>query len=295
MKSLVKPTLVIILFFVGVVAAAPTEIDERVRYTSSLNVMASMLMNWYGSLIVKDQRIQFSPIDSKWIDYRSSYPENITHIKIISTDLKKITKANKYQFTINTRINSKDTEGAHSQLISETFNFHVPLLANPLIEKITREQSEEMAYLDISDYSRSHYKARHFAYAWLAYLDGVDDVKQVINSEQWMDVAEYSLKIGRDEIHGSIAFTLKERQKYLAKGGHLLGSVNVTEVDGKADHFILDLISEWKGINQEGKTVLAKVHQQIEIQIQENNEWKIISIKEEHLLPDIAPWSGFLC
>jgi hypothetical protein len=295
MKLIIKSIFMLILFFVGVATAAPAEIDERLRYTSSLNVMASVLMNWYGSLIVKDERIQFSPIDPKWADYRSTYPANITHIKIVSTELKKIPEANKYQFKINTRINSEDADGAHSQLVSETFIFSVPVSANAVIETISRETAEDSDLLDISDFDSQHYELRHFAYAWLAYLDGVHDVEQVINAEQWIDVADYSLKIGRDEVHGSIASTLKERQKYLAKGGHLLRSVNVKEVDGKPEHFILDLISEWKGINPEGKPVLAKVHQQIEVQIQANNLWKVISIKEEHLLPDIAPWAGFLC
>ena len=295
MKRIVKSILIIILFSVGVATAAPTAIEERVRHTTSLNTMASMLMNWYGSLIVKDEQIPFSPIDPKWDDYRFSYPSNITNIKIISTDLKKLSEPNKYQFTVNTRINFEDNEDAHSQFFSETFNFDVPLLASPDLEMVTREQSEKKAYLDISDFNSLHYKARHFAYAWLAYLDGVNDADKIINTEYWLDVASYSLKIGQDEIHGSIASALKQRQKYLAKGGHLLRSVDVKEIEAKPKHFILVLTSEWKGVNQEGKAVLAKVQQQIEIQIQVNNVWKVLSIKEQHLLPDIAPWAGFLC
>lgn len=295
MKLIIKSIFILILFFVGVATAAPAEIDDRVRYTSSLNVMASALMNWYGSLIVDDKHMQFSPINSKWADYRSDYPENITQIKIISTNLNKLTEPDTYQFKINTRINSEDADGTHSQLVSEIFNFSVPVSANAVIETISRDTSEDTDLLDISDFDSQHYELRHFAYAWLAYLDGVQDAEQLINAEQWIDVADYSLKIGRDEVHGSIASTLKERQKHLAKGGHLLHSVNVKKIDGKPKHFILDLISEWKGVNREGKPVLAKVHQQIEVQIQANNLWKVLSIKEEHLLPDIAPWAGFLC
>lgn len=123
----------------------------------------------------------------------------------------------------------------------------------------------------------------------------MDDAKQIINFKQWSGTADYSLKIGQIEISSSIASILKERQKYLAKGGHLLQSVNVIEVKGKPNRFRLDLISEWKGINGDGKAVLAKIHQQIEYQLQADNVWKVLSIKEKHLLPDIAPWVGFLC
>lgn len=295
MQNLFKSILVIILFFVGAVTAAPTEIDDRARYTSSLNAMASTLMNWFGSLMVEGELIPFTSIESKWDDYRSHYPKNITQIKIISTDLITLDEHDKYQFKVRLRINAENNEGRHSQLINETFIFHIPPLTKPVLKTISREKVETTAFIDIAELDQSHYKVRQFAYAWLAYLDGVQEMDQIINEAQWIKSARYSVKIGRDEMQGSISSTLKERQKYLAKGGHLLRSVDVKKVENKPDYFILDLISEWKGVNQKGKSVLAKVHQQIEIQIQHNKVWKVHSIKEEHLLPDIAPWVGFLC
>ncbi len=103
------------------------------------------------------------------------------------------------------------------------------------------------------------------------------------------------LKIGSEDVQGSVSSTLTKRKQYLAKGGHLLRSLDVKKLENKANTFILDLVVEWKGVNQAGKPVLAKIHQEIEYKIQKNNSWTVISIKEQHLLPDIAPWIGLLC
>ena len=295
MKSMV----LMILLSVGVaVVAAPTEVDDRIEYTTSLNSMAATVMNWYGSLISTKEHVSFSAIEKVWDDYRSRYPDNITQIKITSTDLIKLDESDQgvseqYQFNVNSLFTYKKSDGDHSELLSETFIFQVEPFARPDIKNISRVKTEKTEIAQTSEFNRSHYKAREFAYVWLAYLDGVDVLKSEMYADQWLDQAIYSMKIGGEELQGSVLETLAERKQYLAKGGHLLRSLDLIKIEN--NKFILDLILEWKGINKNGKPVLAKIHQKIEYQLLEDNSWKVISIKEEHLLPDIAPWTGLLC
>ena len=289
-----KSILAIILFFVGAVAmAAPTEVEQRIVYTSSLNVMASSVMNWYGSLIsVSPEQIPFQETPAKWDEYRSQYPKHITQIQIKSTDLTSLASKNEYQFIVNSLISYQDDGGAHTQSLHEIFLFTVPLLSIPVIKNISRDRPENVAISHTSKYSRIHFKPREFAYSWLAYLDGVDTS---FNAEKWLGTAQYSMMMRGKETVGSIAHTLAKRQYYLTKGGHLLRSLDVKKVEGKANTFILDLIIEWKGENHKGTPVLAKIHQEIEYEILDDKSWSIITIKEHHLLPDTKPWIELLC
>ncbi len=291
---MMKSIALMVLLSVGVaVVAAPTEVDERVEYTTSLNSMAATVMNWYGSLISPEERVSFSATEKVWDDYRSRYPENITQIKITSTDLIKHDELYQYQFKVNSLVSYTNSDGEHSELVSEIFIFQVEPFAQSIIKNISRVKIEKTEVAQTSEFNRSHYKAREFAYVWLAYLDGVDVFKSEMYGGQWLEHAMYSMKIGGEELQGSVTETLAERKQYLAKGGHLLRSLDLRKIEN--NKFILDLILEWKGINENGKSVLAKIHQEIEYQLQEDNSWKVISIKEEHLLPDIAPWTGLLC
>ncbi|PHS69528.1 MAG: hypothetical protein COB23_06130 [Methylophaga sp.] len=290
-----KFVLLIILFCVGTVSAVPAEVDDRVEYTTSLNSIASIVMNWYGSLITTNENVSFAATEKKWDLYRSYYPHNMTQIHITETDLTKVEGSDNYQFSVDSLVSYKNTTGEHSQLISETFIFQLLPFAQPIIKSISINKVEQKEVVHTIKFNRAHYKAREFAYAWIAYLDGVEMMQATIYADQWLDKASYSVKIGGDVIQGSVATTLAKRKQYLAKGGHLLRSLDIKKIAGKSNTFILDLIVEWKGINQTGKPVLAKIHQEIEYKIQDNNAWHVISIKEQHLLPDIAPWAGLLC
>jgi len=286
------------LFFAGAIAAAPVEKVDRMQYATSLNSMASMVMNWYGSLISNNEDVSFRPTEQQWDDYRVQYPNNVSQIHIISSDLIKLDSSDKYQFKVNAVISYNNTNGQHSESISETFIFQVALLAKPVIKKITRYQTKQVpvSKSDLtSEFNRSYYKAREFSYAWLAYLDGVTDMQPALNTEQGLDSATYSMTIGSKKVQGSVASTLATRKQYLAKGGGLLRSLELKQIANKPDLFMLDLIIEWKGVNVTGKPVLAKIHQEIEFSLQKNNMWKVQSISEQHLLPDIAPWVGLLC
>ncbi len=309
-----RSILIMILLSVGVAMAASTEVEKRIKYTTSLNAMAAIVMNWYGSLITSNEQVTFVVTEKRWDDYRSQYPEHITQIQITSTDLIRLDTPNQYQFMVESLMRYHKAGGEHSQQRSDTFIFQVDALTKPIIktisrkslekttsEKATREKEilEKEMLEQTAAFNRSHYKVREFAYSWLAYLDGVEVGVEVlppeINVEEWIKQANYTIKIGGKKIEGSVDSVLNQRKQYLAKGGHLLRSLDVQIVEHKPDTKVVDLILEWKGVNQAGKPVLAKIHQKIEYQIEDSQSWRIISIKEEHLLPNTAPWVGLLC
>ncbi len=288
MKTSIQAILSFILFSVGVALAAPTEIDERNAYTNSFNSMASSLMNWYGSLISEENNT-FEKVNSKWDPYRAQYPTNITQIKIVSTKMSQLDDAEHYKFIVEAKI----IADKQSQIITETFFFSVPYLKSAEIKNIVRDK-QELVSPDGMGFDSAQFQARKFAYAWLAYLDGTQGMESTLNLKQWIDSASYSIKMGAIDEKNSVARTIEKRKNYLTVGGHLLHSLKVEKVENKTNTYVLDLIVEWKGENPSGKPVLAKIHQQIEYQIT-NKLWHVISIKETHLLPDIAPWMGFLC
>lgn len=296
---MMKSIFLIMLFFAGVAGAAPAEKSDRMAYATSLNSMASVVMNWYGSLISNDETVSFIPTEQRWNTYRLQYPQDINHVHITSTDLIRLDDSEQYQFKVNSRFSYTNKEGEQSsELISETFIFQVELLEQAIIKSVTRNHAEQEQVKSTEQelaFNRSYYKAREFSYAWLAYLDGVEDMQTVMNMEQWHDSATYSMKIGNTSFQGSVDSILSQRKQYLAKGGGLLRSLKLIPQANKPDLYLLDLIIEWKGVNQTGKPVIAKIHQEVEISLQKDNTWKVQSIIEQHLLPDIAPWVGLLC
>ncbi len=62
----------------------------------------------------------------------------------------------------------------------------------------------------------------------------------------------------------------------------------------KNNKFIFNLVIQYKGVNAKNQKVIAKIKQTIHVKLK-NNIWQIIRIQEKHLLPDIAPWIGFVC
>ncbi len=297
---MIKSILIMILLSVCVAVAAPAEVEKRIKYTTSLNSMAAVVMNWYGSLITGNEQVTFVAPEKQWDGYRSQYPENITQIQITSADLINLETSSQYQFTVKSLISYTKAGNEHHKLSNDTFIFQVDALTKPIIKAISRKppekaKLEKKTLVRTITSNRSYYKVREFAYSWLAYLDRVEVLSPGIKVEEWVKQANYTMKIGGKKIEGSVDDVLNQRKQYLAKGGHLLRSLDVQLIENKPDTKILDLILEWKGVNQAGKPVLAKIHQKIEYKIDNNHSWQVIAIEEEHLLPDIAPWVGLLC
>lgn len=309
MKLRLQLVLMLLCLVGAAVTAAPTKIEDRHEYSTSLNSIASIIMNWYGSLIVRDdllnkkivERVDFntSNIGDQWVEYRSQYPQNITQVLITHTQL--LRSNNDYLFNVHSTISYKNSENKIlTQSLKETFLFSGAFIkgkasASSPIKNISLVKRTEISPLQTTNYNREHYKVREFVYAWLAYLDGLNTLTPVMNGDEWLNQASYSLEIGANKTHDSVAKTLKKRKQTLAKGGHLLSTLDVKIPKEFNKTFTLDFILEWKGFNDKGKPVLAKIHQELKIQIKEDDSWVVISIKEKHLLPIIAPWMGLLC
>jgi hypothetical protein len=301
--------LVMMLSFVGVAFATSTitsanKIVDRAEYSTALNSVATVAMNWYGSLISVDENdtesLNFKSISKQWGEYRSQYPENISQIFITSTELLKLEGSGNYQFRVKSKIAYKQEHETITQLLNETFVFKSTLLNHkdtPFIESISRDKSKVTNNVNnnvnTTGFDISHYKVREFTYAWLSYIDGINTLKTTMNAKAWLDKATYSLKMGSDQSMGSIESTLEKKKLFLTKGGHLLHSLEVKQSD--ANTFVIDLILGWKGINKVGKSVVARIHQEIEVKINTDKTWEVLSVKEEHLLPIIAPWMGLVC
>lgn len=284
--------------------------DEHIEYAVSLNSIASTLMNWYGSLITtnisdtgEDQaniaNIRFSLINQSWNEHRTAYPEKITGIQIISADLNKQDFPGQYQFEIEVMMTYMQSDVPQNKLIREIFLFQISNSSKPEIKQVTRlipnlEKSTGNA-TQTSAFEHQYYKSREFAYAWLAYMDGAKAMGSRINIDNWLDKANYSVKIGDFELDEQVVSSLQKRNQHMGKGGHLLRSVTAKRVEGKAHHFELDIIIDWKGTDPSGLPVLAKINQVIQYKLQEDGTWSVLFIKEKHLLPDLQPWQKILC
>ncbi len=298
--------LLLVVPVVGAVSSAPTTINDRSEYSQSLNSIASVIMNWYGSLIIDDNKTTFDgiSIDDQWLTYRSQYPNNITQIVITSTKLLKL--GNDYQFNVKSKISYQENNKSYTSSLNEVFVFSDAYMYLPKIKTVTLIRNKNTEVFETKKYNREHYKVREFTYAWLSYLDNLSTLNSVMYADKWIESANYSLDMGNVKIEGSIADILLKRKEVLTTGGHLLRSLDVKKVEssieGKVegsvkgtDTFIIDIILEWKGKNPDGKSVIARIHQELKIHIKKDKTWEVISIKEKHLLPIIAPWVGLLC
>lgn len=299
-------SLLMMLSFIEGAVSAPTSIVDRSEYTTALNSIASVVMNWYGSLISLDEN---KPTNSSfetivigtsssilWDEYRSQYPKNISQVIITHTKLHKLSESGDYQFKVTSKIIYKKNNKTLTQLTHETFIFKSTLLNHKneaVIQSITQDKKESAKNINVTGFDRSHYKVREFTYSWLAYIDGVNTLQSTMNTKAWLNKASYSLKMGGEQLTGSIDSIIEKKKQLLTRGGHLLHSLEIKHADENT--FIIDIILEWKGSNKTGKPVIARIHQEIKVKIANDNTWEVLSIKEEHLLPIIAPWMGLVC
>lgn len=286
------------------------ETKDRIEYAVSLNSIASTLMNWYGSLITTNQielgkernniaKIKFPARMQSWNKHRATYPKNITDIKITSADLNKHNIPGHYQFEIEVLMTHMQSDKSEKKLIKELFLFQISDSSKPEIIKITKLPPS--ANVDSYDNSKTilndphYYKNREFAYAWLAYISGMKIMGSQINLDNWINKSSYEIKIGDFELNDQVATSLQKRNQYLGKGGHLLRSITSKTIEGLNNHFELDIIIDWKGTDPGGTPAIAKINQVVQYKLEEDGSLIVLSIKEKHLLPDLAPWQKILC
>jgi len=130
------------------------------------------------------------------------------------------------------------------------------------------------------------------AYAWLSYLDGATMPDHI---KKQFDQVRYAVTIGNQVWDDSAIAVLNKRQLFLAVGGHILREVKVKPSSQSSDIHIVDLKIEWRGVDKDNTPVWANIKQTIEYRLFNNGEWRMISVKEKHLLPDTEPWIGLLC
>lgn len=266
------------------------------EHPSSLNSMAAQLVRWYGRLLPPQNNISFSPIDKRLKDSQKQYPHDIEHLKIISSKLANSPKEGLLQFNVTTNIKSKSPTGSDWMTIKEQFLFNEKQDGSmELVQVILKDKTATEEKKVIKNTDRMYFKSREFAYSWLAYMDGIDAVKNTINLENWIENAVYDVQIGSKKITGSVVSSLKQRSVYLSTGKHTLRSIDITQDGQSQNTYILDLTMNWNGFNAKSIPVIAKINQKIKIKLNKDGTWDVLSIKEKHLIPDLTPWQEFLC
>ena len=291
-----KTIILMVLFFSELVFAAPENPHERNQYTVSLNSMASIVMNWYRNILDAENFHSDVGKPDYWQDYITQYPNNITQIEITGTDLVELETTGQYQFIVDIKLQNKQENKNYAQFIRDTFLFKFDKSQQHILQKITSTQTKasENKTAEVTSkitFTKEYFNNREVAYSWLSYLDGAvlpEDIKKQL------DQVQYSLTIGGQSWNNLAVAVLKERKAYLAVGGHILRVVKELP-DPASDIRIVDLTIEWRGIDKEHTPVLANIQQRIKYKLLKNGRWKIISVKEKHLLPDNKPWIGLLC
>ena len=99
---------------------------------------------------------------------------------------------------------------------------------------------------------------------------------------------------GTTLISDQIVTALQKRKSLLDSGRHFIRSVKVNQSDQLSSLFEMELIIDWKGYKV-NKKAIAKIQQIIQYSVAKDGLYQIISIKEDHLLPDFEPWTKLLC
>jgi len=302
-----KTIILMLLLFSGTVFSVPENPYERKQYTSSLSSMASMVMRWYSDILDSDTlysdipnsgNFYFDEIKQNYFkNFITQYPNDVTQIEIISTDLIQLDKVRQYQFIVGIKLRNKEENIIRTRFMSDTFVFQFNASQKLELQKVTGSQfqpPEPQSSNVISDdtFTSSYFKNREVAYSWLSYLDGAtmaDDIKQQF------DQVPYSLTIGNKSWQDSAISTLNKRQSYLAVGGHVLRVVKEKTGDLSTDIRIIELTIDWRGVDKNNTPVWANIQQKIKYKLFKNGEWEVISVEEKHLLPDNKPWTGLLC
>lgn len=298
MKRQLK-TLCFTALFMLVSAQADEVIDrsldsDTLAYAQSLNTTAALVVNWYGNQI-KDDRYVIKPLFSKTFkdNYSSAYPTLIAGIGLEKAEL--TTTEDGLQFRVSGQLQFDKNGEIYQQPFNDDFQFQGK---TPIeIKKLNNKLSDDI--IGITDGSqlndKGYYQSRGFAYAWLAYLNGVGDTAAWISLADWQDSVDYQLTVGGFSTQGTLAPTLAKHRELLGGGRYLLREMTVNRPD-KTDlnRGTMTLSVDFVG-EEDGIPTLGNIEQVIEFQVDDNGNWKILKISEKHLLPNPQPWQKILC
>lgn len=242
----------------------------------SINSSVATVMDWYAQLLSKNPQ-------GKLLD---QYPQNIQQIKIIKINFIGTKQVNRHKFDVKLLLTYKGANKPINKTINETLVLHLSSKI-PKIEKIIKGKERVVATPNSQNRNQLYYQQRRFVYAWLAWMDGEQSRLPVVGKQ-----SSYVINIAGKQMHGDVFSALKKRSQYLYKGKHLLHSMDIKALGGNT--FVFNIIVEYEGVNADNQKVIAKIRQNIRAKLN-NDTWQIIAIKEKHLLPDIAPWIGFVC
>jgi len=243
----------------------------------SINSSVATLMDWYAQLLSKKPQGKFV----------SQYPQNIQQIKITKIKFIDSEQNNRHKFNVELLLTYKKANKQVGKVVNETLVFSLSSLDKPTLSKIIKREEGFATAVNDKKFNQLYYQKRQFVYAWLAWLDGEQSRLPSVENK-----ATYEVNIAGKKIQGNVFSSLKKRSQYLYKGKHLLHSMKVKSL--KNNRFVFSIIAEYKGVNDKNQKVIAKIKQTIDAKLK-NNIWQIITIKEKHLLPNIAPWVGFVC
>lgn len=294
LKTLCFATL-LSLFSVQADEVADRSLDsDTLAYAQSLNTTAALVVNWYGSYI-DDERYPIKPLFSETFqnNHQSSYPTSIKGIRLEKANL--TTTENGLQFSVSGQIQFDKNGEIYQQPLDDRFQFRGRTPTE--ITALTTTLGDDV--VGVTDGSRlndkGYYQSRGFAYAWLAYLNGVDSTAAWINLTDWQDSVDYQLTIGGLNTQGTLADTLKKQREQLGNGRYLLREMTVNRPDKQnPNHGTMILFVDFVG-EEDGIPTLGNIEQVIEYQVDNNGNWKVIKITEKHLLPNPQPWQKILC
>jgi len=254
------------------------KIEQTKDYAQTLNQVASIVMGHYANLVSHQSK------------QAGNYPKNIQNIQIVDAKLDGLLNQQpQTTFTLTTNIGYLEAQVVKSQQMQEAFIFDFK--RKPSLIQINRLKQKELNPKNIDAApNANYYLNRQFAYAWLLLLDGHNaPYPHLLDTGP----ANYQLVIGANKYSGNTQEALKKRTAWMGKGGHLLRNINIVKTAENTTQLILTI--DWKGVTASNKWSIAKIEQTIDLEKSDQGIYKIINIREQHLLPDIAPWEKILC
>ncbi len=266
---------------------------DSLAYAQSLNTTAALVMNWYGNRI-DDKQYSIAPLftDSLQKKHQDDYPDNLIGITLEKAGLKTTDKG--LVFSVSGQLQFDKNGEIYQKPLTDSFQFQRKSLTQ--IQSINIAPTDDV--VGVTDKHRlndkGYYQSRGFAYAWLAYLNGVKEVESWINLADWHNTVDYQLTDRGNTEQGSLTDMLKKSQQQLGGGRYLLKKMNVIRNDQKTNQGTITLSIDFVG-EEDSIPTIGNIQQTIKYQIDENGYWKIIRINEKHLIPNPQPWQEILC
>ncbi len=267
---------------------------DTLAYAQSLNTTAALVVNWYGSQI-HDDRYAIKPLFNETFKttYQPFYPAMISAISLEKADL--TSAENGLRFSVTGQLQFTKNGEIYQQPLSDQLHFQGQTPA--AIKTLTITPTTDV--IGVTDGNRlngkGYYQSRGFAYAWLAYLNGVKNAGTWISLSNWQNNVDYRLTSGAFVAQGNLAAVLTKQQQQLGSGRYLLREMRVERPDKQhLNRGTMTLLIDFAG-REDGIPTVANIQQTITYEVDDKGNWKVMQIIERHLLPNPRPWQKILC